>query len=135
MVVLVDGEPKLLGLKDLLIHFIKHRLDVITRRTKYFLQKSQKRHHIIEGLIKAVENIDKVVEIVKSSTDVKEAKKRLMENLELTEQQAQAILDLRLYRLTSMEISSLKKEKEELVKKIEEYKNDVQESILLLLLK
>jgi len=123
MVVLVDGEPKLLGLKDLLIHFIKHRLDVITRRTKYFLQKSQKRHHIIEGLIKAVENIDKVVEIVKSSTDVKEAKKRLMENLELTEQQAQAILDLRLYRLTSMEISSLKKEKEELVKKIEEYKN------------
>ncbi len=123
MVVLVDGEPKQLGLKDLLQQFIKHRLEVITRRTKYFLKKAEKRLHIVEGLLKAVKDIDRVIEIVRGSQTADEAKTKLVEEFELTPTQAQAVLDLRLQRLTSLETKALEEEAEKLKAQIEDYKN------------
>jgi DNA gyrase subunit A len=123
MVVLVDGEPKQVGLKELLQQFIKHRLEVITRRTKYFLRKAEKRLHVVEGLLKAVKDIDRVIEIVRGSQTGDEAKKRLVEEFELTPTQAQAVLDLRLQRLTSLETKALEEEAQKLREQIEDYKN------------
>ncbi|HIO41365.1 MAG TPA: DNA gyrase subunit A [Aquifex sp.] len=123
MVVLVDGEPKQLGLKDLLQQFIKHRLEVITRRTKYFLRKAEKRLHIVEGLLKAVRDIDRVIEIVRNSQTGDEAKTKLVEEFNLSPTQAQAVLDLRLQRLTSLETKALEEEAQKLKDQIEDYKN------------
>jgi DNA gyrase subunit A len=123
IVVLVDGEPKQLGLKELLQLFVKHRLEVITRRTKYFLRKAERRLHIVEGLLKAVQDIDRVIEIVRSSQTGDEAKLKLIEEFELSPMQAQAVLDLRLQRLTSLETKALEEEAEKLRKQIEDYKN------------
>jgi len=123
MVVLVDGEPKQLGLKELLQEFIKHRIEVITRRTKYFLKKAEKRLHIVEGLLKAVKDIDRVIEIVRGSQTGDEAKTKLVEEFNLTPTQAQAVLDLRLQRLTSLETKALEEEAKKLKEQIEDYKN------------
>ncbi|HID79782.1 MAG TPA: DNA topoisomerase 4 subunit A [Aquifex aeolicus] len=123
MVVLIDGEPKQVGIKELLSQFIKHRLEVITKRTKYFLKKAEKRLHIVEGLINAVRNIDRVIEIVRNSQTGEEAKRKLIGEFQLSPEQAQAVLDLKLQRLTSLETKALEEEAQKLRKQIEDYKN------------
>ncbi len=124
-VVLVDGEPKLLGIKDLLREFIKHRLEVILRRTKHFLKKAEERLHIVEGLLKALDNLDSIIEDIRNSPDPATAKELLQRKYELSETQAKAVLDLRLHRLTSLERNKLKEEEEDLRKKIEYYRKVV----------
>jgi len=122
LTVLVDKQPKTLDLKGVLWEFIKHRLDVITRRTIFELEKAEKRLHIIEGLLKALENADRVIEIVRGSKDTQEAKEKLTTEFDLTQTQAQAILDMRLSRFTSLESEKLYQEAEELRAQIERYK-------------
>jgi len=119
---LVDDEPQVLNLKETLQHFIDHRIDVITRRTKYKLDKAQDRAHILEGLLTALDNLDKVISIIRSSEEQSKAKDRLMSEFLLSEDQAQAILDMRLRRLTGMERDKLQTEYEELQEDIKEYK-------------
>ncbi len=123
MVALVGLEPKLLNLKDILTEFFKHRLNVIYRRTEFFLRKAEERLHIVEGLLICIKDIDKVIETIRASEDTQDAKERLMKGWSLTEKQAQAILDLRLQRLTSLETSKLQKEHDELIENIKKYKN------------
>jgi DNA gyrase subunit A len=120
---LVKGIPKTLSLKELIHHFVEHRVDVITRRTKYELRKAEERAHILEGLVIAVENIDEVIRIIKASHTVDEAKTALIKRFTLTEIQAQAIVDMRLGRLTGLEIEKLKAELTEIRAKIEYYKD------------
>ncbi|MBS3789517.1 MAG: DNA gyrase subunit A [Candidatus Thermoplasmatota archaeon] len=119
---LVDDEPQVLNLKETLQHFIDHRVDVITRRTKYELDKAQDRAHILEGLLTALDNLDKVISIIRSSEEQSKAKDRLMSEFLLSDDQAQAILDMRLRRLTGMERDKLQTEYEELQEDIKEYK-------------
>jgi len=123
MVALVGLEPKLLNLKDILTEFFKHRLNVIYRRTEFFLKKAEDRLHIVEGLLVCIKDIDKVIETIRASEDAEDAKQKLMFGWALTEKQARAILDLRLQRLTSLETSKLQKEQEELVQNIKTYKH------------
>ncbi len=118
-IVLVNGRPKLLNLKELIHYFIEHRHDVVIRRTKYELEQAQKRAHILEGLIIAVDNIDEVISIIRSSKTVDEARERLMTRFEISEIQARAIVDMRLRALTGLERDKLKAEYEELLKLIE----------------
>ncbi len=120
-VVLINGEPRLVGIKTLLQEFIKHRLEVILRRAKFFLSKAKERLHIVEGLLIALNNLDKVIEDIRSSSDVQEARERLMQKYKLTQVQANAVLDMRLQRLTSLERSKLEEEERDLKKKIEYY--------------
>lgn len=122
LVVLIDKEPKLVNIKELLRQFIKHRLEVILRRSKFFLKKAQERLHIVEGLLKAVNFIDDIIERIRKSKDVSEARRFLTEEFGFTEKQAQAVLDLRLQRLTSLEREKLLKEQRELKEKIDYYK-------------
>ncbi len=122
LVVLINKEPKLVDIKELLRQFIKHRLEVILRRSKFFLRKAQDRLHIVEGLLKAINFIDDIIERIRKSKDVSEARNYLMEEFGLTEKQAQAVLDLRLQRLTSLEREKLLKEEKELREKIDYYK-------------
>ncbi len=122
LVVLIDGEPKLVGIKELLREFIKHRLKVILRRTRFFLKRAEDRLHVVEGLLKALESLDEVIEGIRRSRDVVSAKEFLMNRFGLSERQAQAVLDLRLQRLTSLEREKLRKEEEDLRKKITYYK-------------
>ncbi len=120
MLALVNGEPKLLTLKDALVHYLNHQKEVITRRTRYELDKAEQRAHILEGLLIALDNIDEVVHIIRSSHSAQqEAKPRLMERFGLSERQAQAILDMRLARLTGLERERLEEELNELMKTIE----------------
>lgn len=119
-VVLVDGVPTTLGLYDLCRHYIEHRLDVVTRRTQYRLSEAERRLHIVEGLIIAIDNIDTVVAIIRSSADTAEARARLMERLELTEVQANYVLDLQLRRLTALAYDELVAERDELLQRIAE---------------
>ncbi len=121
LTVLVEKQPKVLDLKGILWEFIKHRLDVITRRTLYELDRAEKRLHIVEGLLKALENADRVIEVVRSSKDTNEAKDILTKEFELSDVQATAILDMRLSRFTALEGGKLKEEAQELSKKISEY--------------
>ena len=100
MLALVNGEPKILTLKDCLVHYIDHRKTVVLRRTKFELDKAEARAHILEGLKIAIDNIDEVIAIIRSSYD--EAKERLMERCGLSEIQAQAILDMQLKRLSCL---------------------------------
>ena len=122
LVVLINKEPKLVDIKELLRQFIKHRLEVILRRSKFFLRKAQDRLHIVEGLLKAINFIDDIIERIRKSKDVAEARKYLIEEFGLTEKQAQAVLDLRLQRLTSLEREKLLQEEKELREKIDYYK-------------
>ncbi|MCL1963661.1 MAG: DNA gyrase subunit A, partial [Firmicutes bacterium] len=110
MLALVDGEPKLLTLKQMLSHYLAHQKDVILRRTRYDLDKAEARAHILEGLLIALDNIDEVVSLIRSSRNAAEAKPRLMERFLLSEKQAQAILDMRLSRLTGLERERLEEE-------------------------
>ncbi len=115
---LVKGRPQLLNLKQMIQYFIEHRKEVITRRTKFELKKAEDRAHILLGLKIALENIDKVVEIIKKSMNVEEARKNLKDTFDLSEKQAQAILDMRLQRLTSLETKKIVDELEEVLKRI-----------------
>lgn len=113
MVAIADGRPQLMGILDMLAYYINYQRDVVYRRTKYDLDIAKEREHILLGLIIAVRNIDEVVKIIKTSEDTSEAKRRLMERFELSDRQAQAILDMRLARLTSLEIYKLEQELKE----------------------
>lgn len=122
MVAIADGKPVQMGLKQALTYYIRHQKEVTERRTRYDLAQAEARAHVLEGLIIAVDNLDEVIRIIRSSKTPKEARERLMERFELTQIQAQAILDMRLQRLTNLEVLSLKNEYAEICKKIAEYK-------------
>jgi DNA gyrase subunit A len=119
MLSLVGGEPKVLNLKEMLYHYIVHQKDVIERRTRYELEKAKARAHILEGLLIALDNIDEVVKIIRSSKDVATAKATLIARFGLSDKQAQAILDMRLSRLTGLEREKIENEYKELLKKID----------------
>ncbi len=121
---LVDGRPKLLNLKEMIHHFVRHRVDVITRRTQFDLRKAEEREHILIGLKIALDNIDEVIKTIKESKDVQTARDRLMERFELSERQAQAILDMRLQKLTSLETQKIIDELEE-VRRLIAYLKDL----------
>ena len=123
MLALVDGAPKMLNLKEILEAYIKHQKDVVTRRTRFDLEKAQEREHILIGLVKALANIDEVVELLKKSRDRADAVVNLTERFELSEKQANAILDMRLQRLTSLEVEKLQAELAELEKLIADLKD------------
>ena len=123
MLALVEGVPKVLNLKEILEAYIKHQKDVVTRRTKYDLDKAQEREHILLGLVKALANIDEVVELLKRSRDRADAVVNLCDRFELSEKQANAILDMRLQRLTSLEVEKLQAELAELEKLITDLKD------------
>ena len=118
MVAIAGGKPVQMGLSAMLGYYIDHRKNVVTRRTKYELQQAEARAHILEGLIIAVDNLDEVIRLIRSSKTPKEAREKLIDRFALTETQAQAILDMRLQRLTNLEVLSLKQEYAELEKRI-----------------
>ncbi len=120
---LVDDEPEILSLKETIQHYIDHRIDVVTRRTKYDLDKAEERAHILEGLLTALSNLDEVIKIIRGAEDQAEAKRKLVSKFLLSERQAQAILDMRLRRLTGLERDKLQTEYEEIEEKIKEYKS------------
>ncbi|MDR2435073.1 MAG: DNA topoisomerase (ATP-hydrolyzing) subunit A [Treponema sp.] len=120
---LVGGKPQCLNLKELIHHFIEHRVDVVTRRTRHDLRKAEERAHILEGLIIALANIDEVVAIIKASRDVAAARLKLQEHFLLSESQSEAIVEMRLGRLTSLEIEKIKQELEELKVQIAYFKS------------
>ncbi|WP_051656825.1 DNA gyrase subunit A [Butyrivibrio sp. AE3004] len=122
MLSLVNNEPKVLGLVDMLHHYIVHQEDVVTRRTQYDLNKAEERNHIVEGLLIALDNIDEVIRIIRGSSTVQIAKEQLMERFGLSDVQAQAIVDMRLRTLTGLERDKLEQEHAELLKRIEELK-------------
>ena len=114
MLALVDNQPKILNLKEMLTHYLNHQKDVVTRRTKYELNKAEERAHILEGLLIALDNIDEVIQIIRSSADVSTAKLTLMERFGLSDAQAQAIVDMRLRALTGLERDKIQQEYNEL---------------------
>ena len=120
MLALVNNEPKVLNILQMLEYYLDHQKDVVTRRTKYDLNKAEERAHILEGLLKALDHIDEVIRIIRGSANVAEAKRVLMERFELTDPQAQAIVDMRLRALTGLEREKLENEYKELEKKIAE---------------
>ena len=120
LLALVDGVPKVMSLRETLLHFIAHRLQVIVRRSEYDLKRAQDREHILEGLKIAVDNIDEVIKIIRGSKDTESASAQLQESFELSERQAKAILDMRLARLTGLEIEKLEEELAEIRALIEE---------------
>ncbi len=122
MLALVNGAPKVLTLKEVMQHFIAHRMDVLIRRTKYELDAAERRAHILEGYIIALDNIDEVIETIKKSRDVETAKNNLMRKFKLSEIQAKAILDMRLQRLTGLERKKIEDEYREVIKLIEKLK-------------
>ncbi|MCI3924796.1 DNA gyrase subunit A [Paenibacillus sp. TRM 82003] len=121
MLALVNGEPKILNIRDVLHHYIQHQIEVIRRRTEYDLKKARARAHILEGLRIALDHLDEVIALIRASRTTEEARIGLMENFELSEEQAQAILDMRLQRLTGLEREKIENEYNELMKKISEY--------------
>ena len=123
LLALVDGEPKVLGLKEILQHYIAHQETVIVRRTQYDLAKTEEREHIVKGLVIALANIDEVIEIIRLSQDKNSACLALIEAFDLSDKQANAILEMRLQRLTSMEVEKLKEELIELDKIITDLKD------------
>ena len=129
---LVNNEPKILNLQEMLHHYLLHQKDVITRRTRYDLNKAEERAHILEGLIIALDNIDEVISIIRSSRTTPEAKSNLMERFGLSDAQAQAIVDMRLKALTGLEREKLEAEYAELMKRINELKAILADNKLLL---
>lgn len=123
LLALVDGEPKVLGLKEILEHYIAHQIQVIVRRTKYDLNKAEEREHIVKGLVIALNNIDRVIEIIKASSDKTDATQKLMDEFGLSDRQANAILEMRLQRLTAMEVEKLNEELIELDNTIADLKD------------
>lgn len=122
LLALVDGIPRILNLKDMMENYIKHRLNVIIRRTKFDLEAAEKRAHILEGYMIALDNIDEVIEVIKKSKDVPTAQEKLMKRFKLSEIQARAILEMRLQRLTGLERKKIEDEYKELLKTIERLK-------------
>lgn len=122
-VALVNGRPQLLNLKELIHYFVEHRHEVVTRRTEYLLRKAEERAHILEGLIIASDNIDEVIQLIRSSANADEARQKLIDRFELSEIQARAIVEMRLRQLTGLEQDKLRSEYEELLKTIEDYKD------------
>ncbi|MEW6061922.1 MAG: DNA gyrase subunit A [Bacteroidota bacterium] len=122
MLALVDGRPQVLQLRDMLHHFIEHRNEVVVRRTKFDLDAAEKRAHILEGYIIALDNIDPIIKLIKASKDVETAKQGLMKKFKLSEIQAQAILDMRLQRLTGLERKKIEDEYKETIKLINKLK-------------
>ena len=122
MLALVDGEPKVLNLKDMLTYYLEHQKDVVTRRTRYDLNKAEERAHILEGLLIALDNIDEVIKIIRSSETAQDAQNRLMERFGLTEPQSLAIVNMRLRALTGLERSKIEEEYAALEVKIAELK-------------
>ncbi len=123
LLALVDGEPKVLNLKECIHYYIEHQKDVIVRRTKFDLNKAEERAHILSGLVLALANIDEVISIIKQSADKNIACERLMQAFELTDKQANAILEMRLQRLTSLEVEKLQEELAELERTIADLKD------------
>ena len=121
-IALVNGRPKLLNLRDLIRLFVEHRHDVVTRRTQYELNEAEKRAHILQGLIIACDNIERVIAIIRSSQSPDEARERLMEEFALSDIQSRAIVEMRLRQLTGLEMEKLKNEYESLMQKIAWYK-------------
>ena len=115
---LVKGEPKVLTLKDILVNYLIHQEDVVTRRTKYDLNKAEERAHILEGLLIALDNIDEVIRIIRAAENVQKAKEELIKRFDLTDAQAQAIVDMRLRALTGLERGKIEAEYKELMEKI-----------------
>ena len=132
MLALVNNEPKVMSLLEILNHYLDHQKDVVTRRTKYDLNKAEERAHILQGLLIALDNIDEVIKIIRGSKNVAEAKEQLMERFGLTDVQAQAIVDMRLRALTGLEREKLENEYKELMAKIAEYKAILADEKLLL---
>lgn len=120
-IALVNGRPRLLNLKELIHYFVEHRHEVVVRRTQYDLREAEKRAHIILGLIIALDNIDAVIQLIKASKNPDEARTGLMDTFQLTEIQAKAILEMRLQRLTGLEIQKIKEEYDEIIKTIARY--------------
>ncbi len=132
MLALVNNEPKVMNLLDMLTYYLKHQEEVVTRRTKYDLNKAEERDHILQGLLIALDHIDEVIQIMRSSKNTQEAKDRLMERFGLTDAQAQAIADMRLRQLTGLEREKIENEHQELMKKIAELKAILADRKLLL---
>ena len=132
MLSLVNGEPKVLNLKEMLHYYLLHQEDVVTRRTKFDLKKAEERDHILQGLLIALDNIDEVIKIIRGSKDTAVAKEQLMARFGLTEVQAEAIVNMRLRALTGLEREKLEEEHAELVKRIAELKAILADEKLLL---
>ena len=132
MLALVNNEPKIMNLLEMLTHYIRHQEEVVTRRTKYDLNKAEERDHILQGLLKALDFIDEVISIIRSSQNAQVAKERLMERFELSDVQAQAIVDMRLRALTGLEREKLENEHKELEIRIGELKAILADEKLLL---
>lgn len=123
MLSLVNNEPRILNIKQMLEYYLQHQVEVVTRRIKYDLNKAEERAHILEGLLKALDHIDEVIRIIRGSSNVAEAKSQLMERFDLSDIQAQAIVDMRLRALTGLEREKLENEYRELMAKIEELRS------------
>ena len=132
MLALVNNEPKVMNIKEILQHYINHQKDVVTRRTRYDLDKAEARAHVLEGLLVALDHIDEVISLIRSSRTVQIAKDGLMSKFSLTEKQAQAILDMRLQRLTGLEREKIEEEYAELLKTIQYMKDVLSNEHLLL---
>ncbi|MCQ2609542.1 MAG: DNA gyrase subunit A, partial [Lachnospiraceae bacterium] len=112
MLCIVNGEPKTLNIKEMLCEFLKHQEIVVTRRTKFDLKKAEDRAHIVEGLLKAIKNIDEIIKTIKESEDAEVAKENLIKKFSFTERQAEAIVEMKLRALTNLESYKLEKELE-----------------------
>ncbi len=132
MLALVNQEPKVMNLLDMLINYLKHQEEVVTRRTRYELHKAEEREHILQGLLKALDYIDEVISIIRSSSSTPVAKERLMERFELSDPQSQAIVDMRLRALTGLEREKLENEYNELEIRIKELRRILADEKLLL---
>jgi DNA gyrase subunit A len=132
MLALVNGEPKVLTLREMLYHYIRHQKEVVTRRTQYDLDKAEARAHILEGLLKALDHIDEIVQIIKTSSDVSAARTALIERFLFSDKQAQAILDMRLARLTGLERDKLMAEYQDLEKQIAYFRSLLADEALLM---
>ena len=132
MLALVNNEPKVMSILEMLKAYLTHQEDVVTRRTKYDLNKAEERDHILQGLLIALDNIDEVINIIRNSADTQTAKENLISRFALTDAQAQAIVDMRLRALTGLERSKLENEHEELIKRIAELKAILSDEKLLL---
>ena len=120
MLALVDGQPQVLTIRDILHHYIEFRVEVVTRRAQYDLDKAKDRDHILEGLLKAIDNLDEVIAIIRASDDAEAARNNLIDRFDLTQVQAQAILDMQLRRLTALDHLRLEEEHAELTRQIAE---------------
>ncbi|HHU77759.1 MAG: DNA gyrase subunit A [Caldicoprobacterales bacterium] len=132
MLALVNNEPRIMNIREMLVHYIDHQKDVVTRRTKYDLEKAEARAHLLEGLLTALDNIDAVISLIRSSRTTQAAREGLMTGFSLSEKQAQAILDMRLQRLTGLEREKIKDEYSELQKTIQYLKDVLANEYLLL---